>query len=188
VSLSERWQGSIVLPIQIVAVWLALRVSRARRPVRIFSNVVLGVAGLVALFALVDGQSEGGAALVFATSSVLYLIAPISIVRSLVVDRDVDLETVLGAIDAYVLVGMFFAYLYQALGALEQPFFAGGIEGTVEQSLFFSFTTLTTTGYGNLVPSSNPGLSVAVLEMLVGQLGCRKGDQRLETSTMACHA
>jgi hypothetical protein len=38
------------------------------------------------------------------------------------------------------------------------------------QILFFSFTTLTTTGYGNLVPAANPGQTVAVAEMLLGQL------------------
>jgi Ion channel len=30
-------------------------------------------------------------------------------------------------------------------------------------------TTLTTTGYGNLVPAANPGQTFAVLEMLTGQ-------------------
>src|SRR6185369_8629275 len=34
----------------------------------------------------------------------------------------------------------------------------------------FSFTTLTTTGYGNYVPAGNPGQSFAVAEMLIGQL------------------
>ena len=38
------------------------------------------------------------------------------------------------------------------------------------QILFFSFTTLTTTGYGNLVPAANPGQTFAVAEMLIGQL------------------
>jgi uncharacterized membrane protein len=83
----------------------------------------------------------------------------------------VDLQTVLGAIAAYLLVGMFFAFLYRALGALQSEMFFGSQgEGTFPQDLFFSFTTLTTTGYGNLVPAANPGQSFAVLEMLVGQL------------------
>jgi voltage-gated potassium channel Kch len=138
--------------------------------VRVFSNVVLALAGLVAVFAVIEGESEGISVIVFATSSLLYLIAPASILRSLVLNREVDLETVLGAIDAYLLVGMFFAYIYLALGAIDPPFFQGGIDGTVAQSLFFSFTTLTTTGYGNLVPASSPGQTVAVLEMLTGQL------------------
>ena len=40
----------------------------------------------------------------------------------------------------------------------------------MSQDLFFSFVTLTTTGYGDLVPAGNPGQSLAVLEALLGQL------------------
>jgi hypothetical protein len=36
--------------------------------------------------------------------------------------------------------------------------------------LFFSFTTLSTTGYGNLIPATNPGQTFAVTEMVLGQL------------------
>jgi hypothetical protein len=36
--------------------------------------------------------------------------------------------------------------------------------------LLFSYATLTTTGYGNLVPAGTVGQSFAVLEMLVGQI------------------
>ena len=50
------------------------------------------------------------------------------------------------------------------------PFFGSQGRGTLSQDLFFSFTTLTTTGYGNLVPAGNPGQTLAVLEMLIGQL------------------
>jgi len=40
----------------------------------------------------------------------------------------------------------------------------------MSQSLFFSFVTLTTTGYGNLVPATNPEQSLAVMEAVLGQL------------------
>ena len=43
-------------------------------------------------------------------------------------------------------------------------------DGNIADDLFFSFVTLTTTGYGNLVPAGNPGQSMAVLEALIGQL------------------
>ena len=77
----------------------------------------------------------------------------------------------LGAIAAYLMVGMAFAFCYRALGAWQTgPFFGSQGEGTFPQELFFSFTTLTTTGYGNLVPDANPGQTFAVLEMLTGQL------------------
>src|SRR5262249_8476944 len=86
--------------------------------------------------------------------------------------RDVvDRETMVGAIDAYLLIGMFFALVYRFLGvAGAGAFFGTGGDGTLPQVLFFSFTTLTTTGYGNLVPAANPGQTLAVVEMLMGQL------------------
>ena len=40
----------------------------------------------------------------------------------------------------------------------------------MSQDLFFSFVTMTTVGYGNLVPAANPGQTLAVLEAVIGQL------------------
>ena len=168
---TERWQRSVVLLIQVVTVWIALRVSHARRPVLRFSDGVLVIA--VSLPSRPCSAMTAGpvSAAVFLVAAMLYFIAPMSILRHIVQQSDVDQETVLGAIDAYLLVGMFFAYAYQAMGAIQAgPFFESGIDGSVAQSLFFSFTTLTTTGYGNLVPAGNPGQSFAVMEMLIGQL------------------
>ena len=48
-------------------------------------------------------------------------------------------------------------------------FFSGGEPGHGD-FIFFSFTTLTTTGYGNLVPDGQPGRMFAGLEMLLGQI------------------
>jgi voltage-gated potassium channel Kch len=50
------------------------------------------------------------------------------------------------------------------------PFFGSAGPGTLSQDLFFSFVTLTTVGYGNLVPAANPGQTFAVLEAVAGQL------------------
>ena len=60
-------------------------------------------------------QIHGGVVAAW-VSCLLYLIAPVSIIRHLVVRRTVDSETVLGAIAAYLMAGMFFAFLYHALG------------------------------------------------------------------------
>ena len=79
----------------------------------------------------------------------------------------------LGALAAYLFIGMAFAFAfaYRLLGAVQaSPFFGASGDGTLSQDLFFSFVTLTTTGYGNLVPTGNPGQSLAVLEALTGQL------------------
>ena len=170
VALTEPWQRSIILFVQIGVVWLTLRVSRARRSVIVLSTVMLVIAGAVAIVTAASDQSDLITGIVFFTSSVLYLIAPLSILRSIIMQQDVDRETVLGAVDAYLFVGMFFAYAYQAIGAFDPPMFQGGGDATVADTLFFSFTTLTTTGYGNLVPAGDLGQTVAVAEMLTGQL------------------
>ena len=168
---NERWERSVLLLIQVVTVWIALRVSHARRPVLRFADGVLVLAVVVAIATMFGDEGKLVSAAVFLVAAMLYFIAPLSILRHIVQQSEVDQETVLGAIDAYLLVGMFFAYAYQAIGAIQAgPFFENGIDGTVAQSLFFSFTTLTTTGYGNLVPAANPGQSFAVMEMLIGQL------------------
>ncbi|HUB75504.1 MAG TPA: potassium channel family protein, partial [Solirubrobacteraceae bacterium] len=41
---------------------------------------------------------------------------------------------------------------------------------TQSQEIYFSFSTLTTTGYGDLTPALNVGRALSVLEMLTGQI------------------
>jgi hypothetical protein len=172
VGVTTPWSRSIVLGIQIATVWLALHVSGARRGVLYVASAAFVATAVIAVANLVWGDAEGVlSSLVFFSAAVLYFIAPLSILRAIVAQPEVTLETLLGAIDSYLLIGMFFAFLYMTAGAISgEPFFTGGVDGTMPQALFFSFTTLTTTGYGNLVPAGNPGQAFAVMEMLIGQL------------------
>jgi hypothetical protein len=172
VSLSTDWSGTVLLAIQMVTVWFALRTSKSRRSVRGVAVVLLAWAAVIAVLNLFSPRVTAENGLVALTAGLLYLIAPLSIIRHLVSRRVIDVETMFGAIAAYLLWGMCFAFFYAAIGAIQAtPFFEGGAgDGTFGQDLFFSFTTLTTTGYGNLVPTGNPGQTLAVMEMLLGQL------------------
>ncbi|HBW20809.1 MAG: ion channel [Streptosporangiaceae bacterium] len=169
---APSWAGSLVVGVQIATVWVTLRASHARRWFRAVTNVALAAAALAAVANIFLHKQIQGGAVVSWFSCLLYLIAPLSILRHLVLRRIVDSETVLGAIAAYLMAGMFFAFLYRSIGLAHQvpPFFGANGAGTFPQDLFFSFTTLTTTGYGNLVPAGNPGQTFAVMEMLTGQL------------------
>jgi hypothetical protein len=171
VGVTSSWAASLVITVQIATVWAVLRVSQARRSVRRLAAVLLLISALAAVVNLFVGKETTVVGAVAFMSAVLYLIAPFSITRSLLFRREVDLQTVLGAIDIYLLVGMLFAFLYRFLGVVQSSaFFGANGDGKLPQDLFFSFTTLTTTGYGNLVPAGNPGQTIAVAEMLVGQL------------------
>jgi Ion channel len=170
-ALWERWGATILLFVQMATVWLALRTSDARRGVRLVATGLFILAGLVAVTNLFARQDSDIVAFVFLAAAVLYFVAPFSIVRHIGYRRTVDLETMLGALAAYLLIGMAFAFVYRLLGAVQaSAFFGANGDGTISQDLFFSFVTLTTTGYGNLVPAGNPGQSLAVLEALMGQL------------------
>jgi hypothetical protein len=171
VSLHGTWASSVVLFAQIVTVWFALRTSNARRRVLMIAGGLLLVSGVVGVIGLFTGTEHHPLTLVFVVSCLLYTIAPISIVRHIAFRQAVDEETMLGAICAYLLIGMAFAFLYFAIGELQgAPFFGSNGDGTIGQDLFFTFTTLSTTGYGNLVPAGQPGQSLAVAEMILGQL------------------
>jgi hypothetical protein len=161
----------ILVFVQVVTVWFALRTSRAARVVRVTADAALVAASGLAIFELIVGSSEDPGARLYTVSAALYLVAPIAMIRHIATRPSVDQETLLGAIGAYLMIGMCFAFTYRII-AIEQagPFFGSGGEGEIEQVLFFSFTTLTTTGYGNYVPAENPGQALAVAEMLIGQL------------------
>jgi hypothetical protein len=171
VSVTEERAVSIVLTVQLATVWLTLRTSHARRLARLVAGIVLCLAAVVVVVSLFmhrPGEQLGG---IFTVCCLLYLIAPFSVVRHLILRRQIDTEALLGAVAAYLLIGMFFAFAYKAAGEFGSvPFFGSAGDGSLSQDLFFSFVTMTTVGYGNLVPAANPGQTFAVLEAVTGQL------------------
>ena len=97
--------------------------------------------------------------------------APIAIARALYRRPVVDVHTVLGAICIYVLIGMLFAFVYDAIGLLgSEPFFVQTQTATTADYLYFSFITLTTVGYGDYTAAGGLGRSLASLEALIGQI------------------
>jgi hypothetical protein len=82
-----------------------------------------------------------------------------------------------GAIVVYLLLGGIFAQLYQLVAlTIPQAFrlpegLAGGDPGALQSRLtYFSFITLTTTGYGDITPTHPVALTLTMFEALVGQL------------------
>jgi hypothetical protein len=93
------------------------------------------------------------------------------VLRTVIRESRVNFRTILGAISVYLIFGLQFTSLYVAIDRLQDgPFFQSGGGSETGDFIFFSFTTLTTTGYGNLVPGGQPGKMFAGLEMLLGQI------------------
>lgn len=80
-------------------------------------------------------------------------------------------ETVLGALCAYVLIGLLFAFVYLAVNEFrDAPFFAQPGRHDQGEFLYFSFVSLTTLGFGDLTPSEGLPQALTVLEALIGSV------------------
>lgn len=106
VTLTEGWAGSLVLVVQIATVWVILGTSRAPRSARLVAETALVVALAAAVLGLALHESTTKLFLP-AVSCLLYLVAPFCIARHLLRRSTIDLETVLGALATYALIGMF---------------------------------------------------------------------------------
>lgn len=133
----------------------------------------VSVAACVALAPLVlvmDSTSLVG--LTYLLPVVLLVTATLPVTLSRVLQhRRVTYETVLGALCAYVLIGLLFAFVYLAVNDLrDDAFFAQPGLHSQGEFLYFSFVALTTLGFGDLTPSIGLPQALTVLEALFGNI------------------
>ena len=164
------WGAGICLKIAIFV--LALHVSDVGRK---FFLATVSLALIVAGASVPARMYHGGLeALVLIAWSAVMLLVPIAILRKIgkeFSEEGVDLEVVLGALCAYLYIGAYFAFLYDVMAHLSKsPFFAQPGADSRLNYLYFSFITLTTTGYGDISPAYGPGRMIAVTEAVIGQL------------------
>ena len=164
------WVPLVVVVLQGATLLAALAASGAPRRLWRIAIVVVVIAFASGVTVWISGV-EGGSGTLFVLNVLLVAGAPVVIAQALVRRRVIDIQTVLGALCIYVLLGMLWAFAFAAIGAIEtRPFFAEQSTGSVADFLYFSFVTLTTTGYGDLTAAGGLGRAVAVLEALLGQL------------------
>ncbi|MGZ4173066.1 MAG: potassium channel family protein [Solirubrobacteraceae bacterium] len=156
-----------------VALVITVATSRARETIRIRRAVGL-IAGLIAVMILI-AVGDMPRSVLAAIAVVLTVAIPIALVRGLVrlLRREgVTLLAVAGSLAIYLSIGLVFAW---AIGFVAEvikptPYFAQGTNGTLGEKVYFSFTSLTTTGFGDFSPGTPTGHAIAVIEMLTGQL------------------
>jgi hypothetical protein len=170
----DEWARVVAIVLQSVTLLAALRVSGARRwIVRATSvAVTLAIAGTAGILI---GTGELGEVASRTVGLMLVLLAPTAILVGLVrqarATRGVTVRTMFGVLCIYLLVGMAFAFAYGIAAALDDgAFFAQISGGDQADFLYFSFVTMTTTGFGDLTAATGLGRSIAVTEALVGQI------------------
>ncbi len=167
----SQWGRLFVSVLQGATLLLTLRISGAKPRARLVASVLVVLGLVLAAITVVLGDTKTSYAIAAAISGLLVIGAPVAIVRGVRGQLEVTVHTVLAALSIYLLIGLFFAFAYSLMAVIDSgPFFASGIDGVLPDHLYFSYSTLTTVGFGDLAASGDVGRMTSALEALVGQL------------------
>jgi hypothetical protein len=130
---------------------------------------ILFSAALIVVSASLDTSAGLGAAALW--KGLLLLLTVIVLIRQILLMPRVTIQSIFGAVSAYLIIGLMYAAFYSAIYYLHNKMlFAGNQPGNTSTFQYFSFTTLTTLGYGDFTPAGSGGRAVAMLEAMTGQI------------------
>jgi Ion channel len=102
------------------------------------------------------------------------------LLRQVLYDATVTVDTIAGSISVYLLLGVIWALIFSLVEAVHpgsfhvngSPFEASGsvYHSQVPEFLYLSLITISTVGYGDIVPVTQPARMLAALEGVIGQL------------------
>jgi len=114
---------------------------------------------------------------IFLVSGMVFLVFVIvNILRFVLRTRRVNGEVLCASVSAYLSLGLLWALAYRLAASTTPTAFAVNVPQTANQSMsgftafYFSFTTLTTLGYGDITPVSPVARMLAVMESMTGTL------------------
>jgi Ion channel len=162
--------GDLQVLLFLAVLLLALRTSPLPRrwtwPVAVVA--LTGSAAAFAASVTGTGTGEGASEL---WKGLILLLTAVLIVRRVLARPTVTLQSIYGALSAYIIIGLMFAAFYAAIENLGAgSFFASGQVASTQTFQYFSFSTLTTLGYGDFTAAGNGGRAIAVMEALTGQV------------------
>jgi hypothetical protein len=158
--------------------------AAAQSRVATITCAILTGSAIIAIWAsrLVPGQSPVLSAVPFLLMVAALLVVAITMVRYVLTAERVTFNLISAGLCIYLLIGVIWAFLFaliQLIQAEQDPF---GLTATLGEEIisnphdampvfsYFSFVTMTTLGYGDIVPATRLARSFATLEAVVGQL------------------
>jgi Ion channel len=162
------WARDVLVLIECVTLTMALRASGIGWARPALGLIVLA-ASLAILQLIVSGSTVVG---LVALLEVVLVGATIAVIALGVLDqREVNRQSISGAVCVYLLIGILYTFAYGAVAAFGAGyFFAQGTDGTTAIRVYFSYVTLATLGYGDYTAAGTLGRSISVSEALLGQL------------------
>jgi Ion channel len=149
---------------------ISLRTSPLPRPWPWFVAAFAVIGSAVTFYTSLSGARTGKATEDF-WKALLLLMAAVMVVRRVLARPTVTIQSIYGALSAYLITGLMFASVFAGMQHLStSDFFADSQLANTQTFQYFSFTTLTTLGYGDFTAAESGARSIAVLEALTGQV------------------
>lgn len=137
-------------------------------PDRVFA-VGAALAALVVGYGQVVSGDRGP--LLLASRLVFFSVIGVALLARVFRPGRVTVHRLLGAVSVYVLLAVDWGTAFQLLVVLRPEAILGGsAPASLEEAMWLSFITITTTGYGDILPASALARSLAALEAIVGVL------------------
>ncbi len=172
---APRGDGARFVSVTLQALVLVAAVVASKSPPWVIrlsvAAAILGIAGsAAALFG--TGQFGDSAAGLVALLYVLMTPPAIAtgVVKQFREQGGVTIHSMFGVLCLYLLIGLIFAVAFAVIQDVSSTDFFTTKDGGRDDFLYFSYATLTTVGYGDLIAASNLGRSLAISEALLGQI------------------
>ena len=145
---------------------------------RLFVVALIGsVAAIATNLLMVVFQSEWIAIVWHGFALVLLGLFSVGILEDVLRHGRISADKIRGAICVYLLIGFAWAFGYGIIELMNPGSFSGLAEidvnnhaGRMMQMQYFSFATLTTLGFGDILPRSSAARTLATLEAMTGQI------------------
>ena len=133
-----------------------------------FASIVVAVT----LLGLFFRHSDSMPYITFSLNSVFFVVITIALIAHVAGASDVRTSTLLCAVNSYLLIGLSLSMLFIILELIVPSSFAlsGDPENMFSTFLYYGFVTLTTLGYGDILPLTALARSLAAFTALFGQL------------------
>ena len=140
-------------------------------------NIYVLVIGLFAIIAIIanwvsDFEPTNTVMIAHSLAAFVFnLLFAIVILKKTFKSGDISFQRIQGSIVVFLVAGLMYAYLFHSIYMYVGPgSFNNVSDAGLKEFLYFSFTSLTTMGYGDITPVHPLARSIANSEALVGQL------------------
>lgn len=172
---APRGDGARLVSVTLQAAVLIAAVIASKLPAwAIRLSLVAAVIGIAGSAAALFGSSQFGDSTAGIVALLYVLLTPpaivIGVLKQFREEGNVTIHSMFGVLCLYLLAGLIFSVTFALVQDVSDTAFFTIEHAGRDDFLYFSFATLTTVGYGDLVAATNLGRSLAIVEALVGQI------------------